>query len=73
MSQYFVWFNAFSPVKSLRCCGRGSAPPEVIAQLCAMGFDRPKVEQAAENPRKIYEIDRSLRYVCMYVYIYIYI
>lgn len=46
MSQYFVWFNAFSPVKSLRCCGRGSAPPEVIAQLCAMGFDRPKVEQA---------------------------
>ena len=54
-------------MKSLRRCGRGSAPPEVIAQLCAMGFDRPKVEQAAENPQKIYEIDRSLRYVIIYI------
>lgn len=23
----------------------GAAPPEVVAQLCAMGFDRPKVEE----------------------------
>jgi len=35
-----------TPAPPVPAAAGGAAPPEVVAQLCAMGFDRPKVEEA---------------------------